>query len=124
MGDTISRMALPIGHLTRTRLAQDIERLLEMARQRQTEGFVVGVPYTDPDPASPRRIGPQTRQALGFIRELKKRTTLPVYEVDESFTSAQAETLLQEAGRQPSRQRAEVDAAAAALILQRFLDQD
>jgi RNase H-fold protein (predicted Holliday junction resolvase) len=42
--------------------------------------------------------------------------------VDESFTSVEAEALMREAGSQPSRQRAAVDEAAAALILQRFLE--
>ena len=31
--------------------------------------------------------------------------------------------MIREAGRQPSRERGAVDAAAAALILQRFLDE-
>ncbi|MSQ06398.1 MAG: Holliday junction resolvase RuvX [Dehalococcoidia bacterium] len=123
-------LALPIGHLVRTRLAQDVDRLLELARQRQVEGFVVGVPYrndrrayTGTDAAGAGLIGPQAKQSLGFIRELKKHTALPVYSVDEGFTSVQAEDLLRQAGRQPSRERSAVDEAAAALILQRFLDQ-
>jgi putative Holliday junction resolvase len=116
-------LALPAGHLARTRLAQDIDRLLDLARQRQVEGFVVGVPYVGTTPSGAGKIGPQAKQALGFIRELKKRTSLPVYSVDEGFTSVQAEELLRQAGRQPSRERSAVDEAAAVLILQRFLDQ-
>jgi putative Holliday junction resolvase len=44
-----------------------------------------------------------------------------VYSIDERFTSVEAEGLLREAGRQPSRDKGSVDEAAAALILQRFL---
>jgi putative Holliday junction resolvase len=123
VGDSEARLALAIGHLVRTRLAQDIDRLLELARQRQVEGFVVGVPYAGTDAAGAGLIGAQAKQALGFIRALKKRTDLPVYPMDEGFTSMEAEELLRQAGRQPSRERSAVDEAAAALILQRFLDQ-
>jgi putative Holliday junction resolvase len=129
VSDADGRLALPIGHLVRTRMAQDIDRLLELARQRGVEGFVVGVPYRSDrqayagaDASDAGDIGPQAKQSLGFIRALQKRTPLPVYPVDEGFTSVQAEELLRQAGRQPSRQRAAVDEAAAALILQRFLD--
>jgi putative Holliday junction resolvase len=52
---------------------------------------------------------------------MRRRTDLPVHTVDERFTSYEAEALLREAGRQPSRDKGTVDAAAAVLILQRFL---
>ena len=48
---------------------------------------------------------------------------MPVYEVDESFTSIEAEAILREAGCQPSRKKGATDETAAALILERFLDQ-
>jgi putative Holliday junction resolvase len=47
---------------------------------------------------------------------------MPVYTVDERFTSVEAEGLLREAGRQPSRDKGSVDEAAAVLILRRFLE--
>ena len=58
--------------------------------------------------------------AKGFIRALKKDTLLPVYEVDETFTSLEAEGLLRDAGVEPSRNRGAVDETAAVLILRRF----
>jgi putative Holliday junction resolvase len=68
-------------------------------------------------------VGPGARLAKGFIRALRRHTALPVYEVDERFTSVEAEGLLREAGQQPSRDKGSVDEVAAALILQRFLEQ-
>lgn len=108
--------AVPIGHLERDILARDLTRILEMSQQRDIEGFVVGMPYSLSGDA-----GRQAQLAEGFIRELRKRTDLPVYAVDERFTSLSAERLLREGGIQPSRRRGDVDAAAAALILERFL---
>ena len=49
-------------------------------------------------------------------------TGMPVYTVDERFTSVEAQGLLREAGRQPSRDKGSVDEAAAVLILRRFLE--
>ena len=78
---------------------------------------MVGIPYS-----LNGETGPQAKRAQGFVKALRKQTSLPVYETDERFTSVEAEALMREAGRQPSRERAAVDEAAAVLILERFLD--
>ena len=108
----------PIGHLDRGKLQQDIQRVIALADQREVQGFVVGMPYT-----LSGQEGTQARKAQGFARALRRRTALPVYTCDETFTSVEAEGLLREAGWvRNSRDRGRVDATAAALILQRFLD--
>ena len=113
-----SMLVIPAGHLNRVKLKQDVERVVEMAEEREIEGFVVGLPYT-----LAGEVGIQAKRAQGFIRALRKRTSIPVYTVDETFTTFEAEGLMREAGQQPSRNRGAVDAAAAVLILQRFLDE-
>ncbi len=118
VGDAGGTLAFPAGHLVRAKLGQDVDRILQIAREREVQGFVVGMPY-----GLDGRVGPGTRRTQGFIRALRRHTPLPVYEVDERFTSVEAEGLLREAGRQPSRDKGSVDEAAAALILQRFLEQ-
>ncbi len=114
-GDGVD-LVIPAGHLMRTKLAQDLERLLEIANDRSVEGLVVGIPYSQDG-----EVGPQAKKVEGFVRALRKKTSRPVYTVDERFTSVEAEGLLREAGRQPSRDKGSVDEAAAALILRRFL---
>lgn len=114
----VSMLVLPAGHLNRVKLKHDIERVMEMAEERQIEGFVIGLPYT-----LAGEVGIQAKRAQGFIRALRKRTSMPVYTVDETFTTFEAEGLMKEAGHQPSRNRGAVDSAAAVLILQRFLDE-
>lgn len=118
VSDPGGKLVLPIGHLERLQMRSDIGRILDIAGEREVEGIVVGVPYS-----LSGEVGPQAKRVLEFIRRLGRRTSLPVHTVGEEFTSLEAEGLLREAGQQPSRQRAAVDAAAAALILQRFLDQ-
>jgi putative Holliday junction resolvase len=109
--------ALPAGVLHRTRLALDVRAVLDAARQRQSDAIIVGIPYLDGGEESS-----QTKRVRGFIRALRRETTLAVHVVDEAFTSVEAEGLLREAGLQPSRNRGAVDEAAAVLILRRFLD--
>lgn len=108
--------AMPAGFLRRVRLAEDVRAVLGAARERGADAIVVGVPVR------PGGDSPQTRRVRGFVRALRKETALPVYVVDEAFTSVEAEGLLREAGREPSRRRGAVDEVAAALILRRFLE--
>ena len=115
VGDSAGSVAFPAGFLQRTKLDRDLERVLQIARERDIQGFVVGVPYTLEGEAAF-----QAKRALRFIQALKKRTDLPVHSVDERFTSFEAEGLLRDAGRKPSRDKGSVDEAAAVLILQRF----
>ena len=117
MGGDGTDLIIPAGHIIRTKLAQDLERLLEIANERSAGSFVVGIPYNQAG-----EVGPQAKKVEGFVRALRRKTTMPVYTVDERFTSVEAEGLLREAGRQPSRNKGSVDEAAAALILRRFLE--
>lgn len=118
MGGTPGVPAVPIGYIERRSLKEDLARVLAMAEERGVSALVVGIPYSLSGEA-----GEQARLAQGFVRELRKRTDLPVYTVDERFTSQEAEGLLRESGVQPSRRKGEVDALAAVLILERFLSQ-
>ena len=111
--------ALPAGVVHRTRLASDVQEVLLAARDRRSDAIVVGVPYL---PGGEDSL--QTRRVRGFIRALQKETQLPVQQVDEAFTSVEAEGLLRDAGLEPSRDRGVVDEAAAVLILRRFLESE
>ena len=109
-------LALPAGFVFRSKLTEDVQQVIEIASERQAQGIVVGIPYT-----LQGESGPAAKLARGFIRALRKETTLLIYETDERFTSVEAEGLLRESGVQPSREKATVDETAAVLILQRFL---
>ena len=113
-------MALPAGYIVRSKLAQDVQQVIASAQERQAQGIVVGIPYT-----LQGETGDSAKLARGFIRALRRALgddgSLAIYEMDERFTSVEAEGLLRESGVQPSRNRASVDEASAVLILQRFL---
>lgn len=64
-----------------------------------------------------------TARCRRFANQLRGRYNLPVVECDERLSSAAAETALQEAGTRNWRARKPVlDAVAAQIILQHFLD--
>ena len=113
-------MALPAGHIVRSKLAQDVQQVIASAQERQAQGIIVGIPYM-----LQGETGDSAKLAHGFIRALRRALgddgSLAIYEMDERFTSVEAEGLLRESGVQPSRDRASVDETAAVLILQRFL---
>ena len=109
-------LVLPAGHIVRGNLAHDVQEVIASAQEHQAQGIVVGLPYT-----LDGETGTSAKLAKGFIRALRKETSLPIYEQDERFTSVEAEGLLRESGVQPSRDRATVDETAAMLILQRFV---
>jgi putative Holliday junction resolvase len=81
-----------------------------MVRQRidewQPDALVVGVPY-HPDGAAHEN----TARAQRFARQLRGRFGLPVFEVDERYSTTQA---LAQGASDP-------DAAAACIILEQFL---
>jgi putative holliday junction resolvase len=82
------------------------EALGELISAWQPEGLVVGVPF-HPDGAAHEN----TLRARRFARQLQGRFKLPVYEVDERYSTTEALAL-------GSR---DVDAASAAIILDQFL---
>ena len=84
------------------RLAQVEARV----REWQPDALVVGVPF-HPDGAS----HDNTARAQKFARQLRGRTRLPVYEVDERYSTTEA---LADGAADP-------DAGAACIILEQFL---
>ena len=117
VGDTSSTLATPLGFIERTGLQRDITKVLEMAESRQAEGIVVGMPLS-----LNGRVGPQAKKVQRFLRSLQAKTELPIKTMDERYSTSEAELILRLAGQQPSRNKGELDAAAATVILQEYLD--
>lgn len=105
VGNRVLRTAQPQGSIA----AQGDARFSKIARQIkewQPDALVVGVPF-HPDGAAHEN----TVRARRFGRQLQGRFNLPVFEVDERYTTTEA---LAEGAR-------DADAAAACIILEQFL---
>ena len=122
-GDTDVRIALPAGVIERTATEADIEAVLREARSRDAGVLVVGMPYT-----LRGTRGPQAESVEAFVAALRAATDLDVVTVDERFSTAEAQQAMAAAsgpaGRGKSRRPAKSadDAAAAAVIVTRWLD--
>ena len=94
--------------------------LLEIIQEKDVGTIVFGLPLTLAGDDSD-----WTRAVREVGAALSKRSGLPVHFVDERFTSVRAERAIRSIGL-PKKKREEkerVDAAAAILILQGWLDQ-
>ena len=117
-GGTDTRIAVPVGAIENSpEAAGDVAR---EARARDAGVVVVGMPYS-----MTGRVGPQAEAVRGFIARLEE-AGLAVETVDERLSSAEAERALA-AGRARGRgrrrpEKGAVDAAAAVVILQAWLD--
>jgi len=110
--------------LTTLRVSGDdgVERVAtEVARlAREEDGLatiVVGLPA--------RLDGSPTRESSrigAFIRALQARTPIPVVSEDERLTSREAESRLAVREKDWKKRKERLDAAAAAIILQDYLD--
>lgn len=114
-------VASPLVVLARARtVADDHAAILALAREREADVLVVGLPLS----LSGRR-GPAARAALAEIEQLRTAAAAVGVEVvahDERLTTVTAERSLAEAGVRPSRRRGVVDKVAAAVLLQAWLD--
>ena len=95
----------------------DIADILRVAEENEVSEIVVGLPLSMSGGS-----GAQAGKVRGFIRDLRSQTDLPIKTVDERLSTAQAQGMLRQSGRQRQRDRGQLDAAAAAVILQAYLD--
>ena len=94
------------------------QKLGEVVRQRRITDLVLGYPYNMDGSA-----GFKAKEVDTFAARLKAQFGLPVHLVDETLTSAEAESSIAKKDRRGLRQSGLVDSRAACLILQDYLDQ-
>ena len=120
-GDTLTRSAHPRGAIANGPQGPDWSALQKLIRELSPARLAVGEPYNADGSASPL-----TETARRFAAELEKRSALPVDLVDERWSSQDAEQKLRAARASGLRTRrvskADVDATAAAVILERWFE--
>jgi putative Holliday junction resolvase len=120
-GDSLTRSAAARPAAVSAASGPDWEAIAREVRALGPARLVVGAPYnvdgTD---------GAITHAARGFAAELERRFGLPVHLVDERFSSLEASEGLRQrrasGARKKRVQRADIDSAAAAVILRRWFD--
>lgn len=120
LSDETRLLASPLAVLDRGHgLAPVFEALADVARREGVSEVVVGLPLNaDGTP------GRQARRAQDFARTAARVIGVPVALWDERLSTREAEAILRAGGRNLKRlrQRGQIDAVAAAVILQDYLD--
>ena len=94
-----------------------LEELAALARKQGAEELVMGFPRN-----MDGTLGPRAEKYAAFAKELEAATGLPVVLWDERRTTVDAHRILGEQGIRAKQRKDKVDAVAAALILEGYLD--
>jgi putative holliday junction resolvase len=117
ISDETQLVATPLDTLTRrTGRRLPLAQFLAIVTRERPVGLVVGLPLDDNG-----REGDSAKAARAMGVAFAARSYLPVAWVDESFTTARTLDTMHEMGRRP--QRDTVDRAAAAELLQQWLQE-
>jgi putative Holliday junction resolvase len=117
MSDPLRITGQPMGRLPRRALRDDLRALVDVVRENDVEVVVVGHPLLMSGIAGERAL-----DAQAFAERLRAEVRCPVVLWDERLTTVQAERALLEGNVSRRNRKTVVDAAAAALLLQSWLD--
>ena len=102
-----------------TKLRRTLARIEELCREYEIEKIILGFPKN-----MNNTIGDRAEKSLEFAEMLKRRTGLPVVMWDERLTTVAANRAMMAGGVRRENRGQYVDALAAALILQGYLDSE
>ncbi len=115
VSDELGLLATPFSTITRRSYNQDAAAILALIQTLGVERVVVGHPVG----LAGQPTG-QTRRTEAFARMLAERIPVPLELWDERYSSSAARQIV---GSSPEARRSgRIDAAAAAIVLQSYLD--
>ncbi len=117
VSDLTGTIAGPFSVIVHVSRAVDAARVAEIATEQQAELIVIGQSFDEEGHANAAG-----RRAARFADALKTQTLLPIVLWDESLSTADAREYGLQAGASRKKRGGHMDAAAAAVILQSYLD--
>jgi putative Holliday junction resolvase len=117
ISDELKTIATPLECIPAEPFKRLVARLKELIAARQVERIVVGMPRN-----MDGSYGPAAARVQQFVAALQQAIDLPIQTWDERLTTVMADRLLRQAELRSPQRKAKVDAAAAALLLQSYLD--
>ena len=115
--DDLGQLARPLTTITRASKREDFERVARWVTEYKAERVIAGYPRSLSGDE-----GPQALRVRRYAQALAATLRVPVELWDEQYTTVEAAQRLFDAGRRRPRDRGQLDAAAAAVILQDYLD--
>ena len=117
LADDVLRTARPLRVVARRGEAADLAAIAESARDYEVERAVLGLPLN-----MDGTEGASARLARAFAPKLEAALGVPVELFDERLSTFEATARLREQGFSAKDSRSKVDAEAAAVILQGWLE--
>jgi putative Holliday junction resolvase len=119
VSDPTGTVARPLTAIARASRQDDFEAIARLVEEYEAERVVVGLPLS-----LDGSEGPQARQTRRYAERLGQALDAPIEFWDERYSSVRAVEILREKkGKRRRRQtRGDVDATAAAVFLQSYLD--
>lgn len=122
VSDDTGLIATPLAVIRRASRAEDFARIARLVVERGAEGLVIGLPLNDDGSAGPQAMRVE-RYALALAEALRAEgLNLTLILWDEYMSTQRAQEMMIAAGRKARDRRARIDAVAAAVILQDYLD--
>lgn len=116
VSDELKMLAHPVEHIAADPFPEFLERLKVLLREKEVELIVIGMPRN-----MDGSYGEAAAKVRAFVTVLKEAIQIPIRTWDERLTTVQAQKALRQGGRKGD-QRDRIDATAAAVLLQGYLD--
>lgn len=117
VSDPTGTLARPLTAITRASRLADFEAVERLIEEYAIEQVIVGMPLS-----LNGTEGPQARQTRRYSDKMAQAISAPVQFWDERYSSKAASEILRKRGKRQNRARGTLDAAAAAVVLQSYLD--
>ena len=117
LSDDTKFLATPYETYKRKNLDSDISHIVDIIKERNVDEIVCGLPMNMA--GQEQEIAIKTREFMDLIRS---QTNINIEFVDERLSSIMAEEMLMETERDWKKRKEKLDAVAASLILQDYLD--
>ena len=117
VSDELGILAQPLEFIPADPFHEFLARLKEILGDREIDQILVGMPRN-----MDGSYGPQALKVQDFVAVLKKSVLQPIKTWDERLTTVQAAGALRASDKKAKQQKGKVDAAAAAVLLQGYLD--
>lgn len=115
VSDPLGIIATPLMIITRREINTDVQMIVDIAVKNEVELIIVGLPFS-----MDGSLGIQAEKVREFTDFLSRHTDIPLEYRDERLSTVAAKRILQQTHK--TNRDTRYDAAAAALILQSYLE--
>lgn len=116
ISDILGGSAHPLCTLTRTNRQRDVTAIGDLVSIHEVERIIIGLPIS-----LDGTVGTQAEKVQQFGNRLSKTLEIPVEYMDESFTTAEAEEILDQVEIDSKKRKNIIDQISAVIILNEYM---